>query len=125
MKDRLLLDKNILLDVILGRERQEKIKSLIVEFEEIFITTHTFATCFYTLRKSQITKEEIYQDLNNFELLEIDKIDCHLAFNIAKNLDDIEDCLELCTAKRNKAKTITADQKLVYNYQDLFDLVLV
>jgi hypothetical protein len=44
---------------------------------------------------------------------------------IAQNIDDIEDCLELCTAKRNKVKMITADQKMAFKYGDLFGVVAV
>lgn len=38
---------------------------------------------------------------------------------------DIEDCLELLTAKRNKAKMITADHKMTFKYGDLFIVVVV
>jgi hypothetical protein len=72
-----------------------------------------------------LSKEQIYNHLTDFELLEIDKTDCHLAYDIAQNIDDIEDCLELCTAKRNKVKMITADQKMAFKYGGLFGIVAV
>jgi hypothetical protein len=58
-------------------------------------------------------------------LQEINPADCHLAFNLAKNIDDIEHCIELCVAKRNKAKVLSADIKMEFKYKDLFDIVLV
>ena len=57
--------------------------------------------------------------------MEIDKIDCHLSYNLAINTDDIEDCLELLTAKRNHCKIITADKKMVAKYGNGFDVVVV
>lgn len=122
MKNSLLLDKNIVIDIIAGRLRRPKILEILQNFEKIFISTHTFTTCFYILRKDY-SKEEIYQHLSQFEILEINQIDCHLAFSLAKNLDDIEDCLEICTAKRNQVKIITADKKMLLNYGDVFDMI--
>jgi hypothetical protein len=94
-------------------------------YDKLYISTHTFSTVFYILRKSTLSKEKIYNDLSDFELLDIDKTDCHLAYNAAKNIDDIEDCLELFSAKRNKLKTITADQKMALNYGNQFKIILV
>ncbi len=125
MINKLLLDKNIILDMVLGRGRKSAILEVIKNFDQHFISTHTFTTCFYILRRENFSKEEIYSYLTDFNLLEIDKNDCHLAFNLAKNIDDIEDCLELYTAKRNKAKVITADQKMVLEYGNTFDMINV
>jgi len=125
MNSGLLLDKNIVIDLILGRDRENQNISIISQYENTFITTNTFVTCFYILRKSSLTKEKIYLDLTQFEILEIDKSDCHLAYDIAQNIDDIEDCLELLTAKRNKAKMLTADHKMAFKYSELFNIVVV
>jgi predicted nucleic acid-binding protein len=124
MTNKILLDKNIVLDLVLGRQRSPKIIEILYNFDQIFISTHTFATCFYILRKSY-SKEEVYFHLSKFELLEIDKNDCHLAFSMAQNLDDIEDCLEICTAQRNNAKILTADQKMVKEYNNFKNVVMI
>jgi predicted nucleic acid-binding protein len=118
-----LLDKNIVIDLILGRARQSKISSILNQFDKILISTNTFTTCFYILRKSEMSKEQIYSDLTQFELVEIDKADCHLAYDLAQNIDDIEDCLELYTAKRNKSKLITADRKMIFKYSNLVEMI--
>jgi len=125
MKNSILLDKNIAIDIISGRERRDSILEIIKNYDQQFISTHTFTTCFYILRKHGMSKEQIYSYLIDFELLEINQNDCHLAFNLAQNIDDIEDCLELCTAKRNKLKTITADKKMAFKYGDLFSIIQV
>jgi len=125
MTDKILLDKNIIIDLISGRERRSKILEILKNSDKRFISTHTFTTCFYILRKEKLSKEKIYSYLSDFELLEINKIDCHLAFGIAKNLDDIEDCLEICTAKRNKVKILTADQKMAQEYSNFADIIVV
>lgn len=77
--------------------RETKVNEFLSQFDQVFISTNTFVTCFYVLRKSQLSKEQIYLDLSKFEILEIDKNDCHLAYNLAQNIDDIEDCPELFT----------------------------
>lgn len=125
MNNSLLLDKNIILDIILGRDRRSDVLNVLKNYDQTFISTHTFTTCFYILRKQSLSKEQIYSHLIDFEILEIDKNDCHLAYDLAQSIDDIEDCLELFTAKRNRAKIITADQKMVAKYGDFFDIVLV
>ncbi len=127
MANNILLDKNIVLDLLLGRsgERENRINQLLSTFDEACITTNTFVTCFYVMRKSQISKEKIYQDLTKFEILEIDKMDCHLAYNLAQNIDDIEDCMELFTAKRNSCKMMSSDQKMIANYGEYFGIVEV
>ena len=99
------------------------ILDILKKFNFHFISINTFVTAFYVLRKSKMTKEQIYADLNDFQLLEIDKRDCHLAFDMARHSDDIEDCLELLTAKRNSAKFITSDKKLIQIHQNSFEII--
>jgi predicted nucleic acid-binding protein len=125
MTKNLLLDKNVVIDLIQGRSRKNKILEKLVEFDTTLISINTFVTCFYVLKKVGLSKTEIYEYLNDFELLEIEKSDCHRAYNLATNIDDIEDCLELFTAKRNQCKLMTADQKMILKYSDLFDIVEV
>jgi len=122
MKNSILLDKNIVIDLIAGRPRRSKIVELLKNYNKLLISTHCFTTCFYILRK-ELPKEKLYLYLSKFELVGIDPSDCHLAFSIAQSTDDLEDCLELFTAKRNQAAVITADQHMIAKYGDLFELV--
>lgn len=125
MNNNIVLDKNIVLDIISGRSRRSAVLEILKNYDTHYISTHTFATCFYILRKQNLSKYEIYNHLVDFEIIEIHVNDCHLAYDIAQNIDDIEDCLELLTAKRNKAKIITADHKMAFKYGDLFSIVVV
>lgn len=125
MSNSVVLDKNIVLDIISGRSRRPEILEILKNYDTYYISTHTFATCFYILRKQNLSKQEIYNYLVDFEMLPVNVIDCHLAYNLAKNIDDIEDCLELFTSKRNQAKMITADKAMVLKYGDFFDILEV
>jgi predicted nucleic-acid-binding protein len=121
----ILIDKNILFSIILAREDRDQILDILKQFDFHFISTNTFVTAFYVLRKSEMTKKEIYQDLCDFQIVEIHKNDCFTAFDMASRSDDIEDCLELLTAKRNFAKFITSDKKLISEYINVFDIIQV
>jgi predicted nucleic acid-binding protein len=125
MIKKILLDKNVVIDLIAARFRKDIVLKKLEDFDSYFISTNTFVTCFYILRKEDQSKEDIYQNLSKFQLLEIDKRDCHLAFDMARHSDDIEDCLELLTAKRNSAKFITSDKKLIQTHQNSFEIVEV
>jgi len=125
MTNQLLLDKNVVIDLVAGRERKNKIIKILGQYETAFITTNTFTTCFYILRKEGYLKEEIYDYLSVFEILEIEKSDCYSAYNLSKNIEDIEDCVELFLAKRNSCKVVTADTKMILKYGDLFQFLEV
>ncbi len=125
MTNNILLDKNVVLDIISGRPRRAKVLEMLKIFNRLFISTNTFTTCFYILRKEKLSKEQIYSYLVDFEILEIDKMDCHLAYNLAQNIDDIEDCMELFTAKRNSCKMMSSDQKMIAKYGEYFGIVEV
>ena len=116
MTNNILLDKNVVLDIISGRPRRAKVLEILENYNQHFISTNTFTTCFYILRKEKLSKEQIYSYLVDFEILEIDKMDCHLAYNLAQNIDDIEDCMELFTAKRNSCKMMSSEQKMIAKY---------
>jgi predicted nucleic acid-binding protein len=124
MTNNILLDKSVAIDIIAGRPRKQKVLEILKDFDRFFISTNAFTTCFYVLRKDY-SKEEIYQILSKFEILEIDKNDCYLAYNLAQNIDDIEDCLELFTAKRNSCKMMTSDQKMISKYGEFFGILEV
>ena len=125
MTNNILLDKNVVLDIISGRPRRAKVLEILENYNQHFISTNTFTTCFYILRKEKLSKEQIYSYLVDFEILEIDKMDCHLAYNLAQNIDDIEDCMELFTAKRNSCKMMSSDQKMIAKYGEYFGIVEV
>jgi predicted nucleic acid-binding protein len=123
IQNSILLDKNVALDIISGRPRRPKILEMLKNYDCHFISTNTFTTCFYVLRREKLSKEQIYSYLMDFEILEIDKNDCYLAYNLAQNIEDIEDCLELFTAKRNSCKMMTSDQKMTAKYNKLFQMI--
>lgn len=124
MINRILLDKNIAIDLISGRPRKNKIIETLNNFDQLNISTNTFTTCFYVLRK-EYSKEEIYDHLSKFEILEINKTDCNLAYSLAKNINDIEDCLEIFTAKRNDCQILTADKNMEAKYGGFFEMIVV
>jgi predicted nucleic acid-binding protein len=120
-----LLDKSTVLDLVLARPRKKRILSLLQNYDQIAITTHTFATLFYILRKFDLDKTQIYSYLNEFVLLQIDVNDCLLSYDLAQNADDVEDCLELFASKRGNYDFVTADKYLAKKYAGDFDVVLV
>lgn len=111
-----LLDANIAFDLILSRNRLEKIREILTNFDELFISTSTFALSFYLLLKSGITKKEIISYLENYKILSFSELHCFIACRIAKNTQDVEDCMELELAREYKLALITADKEFVEKY---------
>jgi predicted nucleic acid-binding protein len=60
MTNKVLLDKNIIVDIIAARPRRNKVLELFDNFDEFYISINTFTTCFYILKKDNFSKEEIY-----------------------------------------------------------------
>ncbi len=127
MKNSILLDKNIIVDIIQKRSRYHNILNFF-NFEEanLAISTSSFLTLFYTLRKEKFQKEEIYNFLGEFETLDITKLDCMIGYDMAKNSDDVEDCAEIALAIRKNCKYfVTADFELFENYNHRMNIKLI
>jgi predicted nucleic acid-binding protein len=122
-----LLDTNIVLDLALYRSRSLQIEKIISNPENIFcVSTSTFLTCFYILRKDQFTKEEIFGILSQFKILTITEKDCIYGFSMARNSQDVEDCSEIALAIRKNCKCfVTADFELFNNYNHRLDIKLI
>jgi|688.fasta_scaffold161272_1 rRNA-processing protein FCF1 len=113
MNDKCLLDKNIVMDLIEKRPRLENIKSEVFSnFTEFYISSSTFLTIFYLSRKLRMTKDELFQEMKNFEILAVAKDHCMEGLEMAKTAEDVEDCVEISIASENKLTFITADQEL-------------
>jgi predicted nucleic acid-binding protein len=126
MKDRILLDKNIILDIIDNIHRSSIVlNSFLVNFEELYISSNTFLTIFYLARKLGKNKDEILSDLSRFSILAVDENHCLNAANLAKNSDDVEDSCELILAKANKLHFITADKALFESYKSAFSKIIL
>lgn len=120
-----LIDLNIILDLFAKRERFDKIVPTLQEYNNHYITTTTFSTLFYLLRKTQRNPEDIIQFVLKFKLVSILPKSCFIATSKAEHLDDIEDCCEMLTAKENNLVFITADKILKSKYPKVCKMKLI
>lgn len=108
-----LIDTNVLLDFLLGREpyfsNADRIIKLCVEQKiQGFMAAHSISNMFYILRKdmSAETRREVL--LNLFDILAIEAIDSVKVIAALKNsaFMDLEDCLQSDCAGKIKADYI-------------------
>lgn len=117
MNDRCLLDKNIVMDLIEKRPRLQKlVTEVLPNFTDFYISSSTFLTVFYLSRKLKMTKDELFEEMRTFEILDVTKDHCKSGLKMAKNADDVEDCVEISIASENKITFVTADEQLNENY---------
>jgi predicted nucleic acid-binding protein len=118
MRDKCLLDKNIVMDLIENRPRLDIIKPEVFGFyDEFYISSSTFLTIFYISRKLKMSKEEIFKELENFQILDVTKNHCIDGYNMSVHADDVEDCVEIAIAKENNLVFVTADLELTEKYK--------
>ena len=110
---RVLIDTNILLDALLGREphfdNADKIIKLCADKKiEGFMAAHSIPNIFYILRKdmSEESRREVL--LNLCDILMVASIDFNKIISALQNKDfsDLEDCLQSICAKDVKANYI-------------------
>ena len=110
---RVLVDTNILLDALLGREpyfdNADKIIKLCADKKIVgFMAAHSIPNIFYILRKDMLeeNRREVLLTLCNILMVEgIDSIKLMSALR-NKEFSDLEDCLQSICAKNVKADYI-------------------
>lgn len=104
-----LIDTNVILDAVTGREpyneHAEKLLLFITEDKlKAFITASSVTDIYYLLNKYLHNKEQAQQVLiklfSEFEIIDVTRGDCEKAFNLTMN--DFEDALLATCAKRKK-----------------------
>ncbi len=116
MKNSCLLDKNVVLDILEKRTRFDSVLEVLAKYQNLYISSNCFLTIFYFAKKIGRTKQDIFLQLQNFQILEIGQLECYQAVDLSKNIDDVEDCCELILAKKFKFDLITADKEFVEKY---------
>jgi predicted nucleic acid-binding protein len=110
---KLLIDTNIILDILMKREPWVKSAAAVLlavagEKAEGFITANTFADLYYLLHKhlhdNNKTRQTLRELLMVVSILDVTGIDCEKAFDLPMN--DYEDALLACCAKRHKVNYI-------------------
>jgi len=108
-----LIDTNVILDYVLGREpfaedARACLEWLITEKAKVWLTASTITDIYYVTRKalhdSAKAKEVITKLLNAFQIMGVDKTDCVNA--LEADISDYEDALVSVCAKKIKAEHI-------------------
>lgn len=110
---RVLIDTNILLDFLLGREpyfsNADKIIGLCADKKiQGFMAAHSIPNIFYILRKDMSQEERREVLLNLCDILTVEGIDSVKIVASLRNsaFSDLEDCLQSCCAERIRADYI-------------------
>lgn len=124
--NRVFLDTNIVIDIIDQRARLLKIDKILQDLNEkgefvLFVSANSVADIYYILRK--ITPKIIIDDkLRNIAILNSTAKGCEFAIASTDKHDDVEDIMQIACSNENKIDMfITADQKLIENYGQLFN----
>lgn len=110
---RVLIDTNILLDFLLGREpyfsNADKIIRLCADKKlQGYMAAHSIPNIFYILRKDMSQEERREVLLNLCDILNVEGIDSVKIVASLRNSEfsDLEDCLQSCCAERIRADYI-------------------
>ncbi len=119
MASRVFLDANVLVEILLGREKQFKALKVIQDnFGRVYISALTGHLALY-FSGQQVSHSQIKTFLQDFTMLPLDAHSFDWAFTNTRN-SDIEDALQLAVAIRNGCdEFITLDKKLVDTYKGL------
>ena len=123
---KIFLDTNILLEIILDREKKALCISHLRESNSsLYISTLSVYIVYYVASKFLSKKEQIFEYLDQFNILDFSLVDYEIAKKILKG-SDFEDSLQIACALRNKCQEfITLDKKLEKLYSSQLDMKLV
>ena len=110
---KVLVDTNVVMDALLGREPYFEDSNRVLQIcgdkkVEGYLAAHTITNLFYYLRKHYQNEDCRDILLNLFEIFEIEQIDSAKLKTALENKDfkDFEDCLQMECACANDAKYI-------------------
>ncbi len=120
---KIFLDTNILIDILVQRNRADKIIEILKELEPVvmYISANSVTDSCYILRKN-FTVAELQKLFESFEIIDTTKLDCEFGMRLALRPDDIEDLIQINCCNRNRLDIfLTADKVLVDTYSNFFD----
>ena len=122
----IFLDTNILVDLIDGRGRQEKVLKYLSGKPIVASSILSISTAFYITQKSSgFTALDMSKFTRKLKVIDAGKDVLERAYMICAD-KDLEDAIQIATAIAGGAEVfITADKKLLQNYGHLLDIVLV
>lgn len=117
--DKIFLDANILLEIILERQNQQLAKELLSQYSEDLNISSLTAHLITYFGQKRVELTILRQFLEDYTILSLGIKDFEWAFNNIRN-DDFEDALQLGVAIRNGCNSfITLDKLLVDTYCSL------
>jgi predicted nucleic acid-binding protein len=115
----LFLDANILLEIILAREKETVVRQFIEEQTGTLCISTLTAHLIVHFGESIVALPVLRKFLADYTVLALDSADFEWAFTNVRN-QDFEDALQLAVAIRNGCNQfITFDKRLVTTYNDL------
>lgn len=120
--DSLFLDANILLEIILRRDKETKARQLIQRHpENLFISSLT-AHLVVHFGQSVVALPVLREFLADYTILNLNSADFEWAFTNLRN-QDFEDALQLAVAIRNGcSQFVTFDKELATSYAKLMQI---
>jgi len=113
------LDANILLEIILGRQKQQLAKDLLSKYSESLNISSLTAHLITYFGQKRVELIVLRRFLVDYTVLSLDSGDFEWAFNNIRN-NDFDDALQLGVAIRNGcASFITFDKTLFDTYSNL------
>ena len=125
MEHKVFLDANILIEVILGRDKQAVARNLLEKYKESLNISALTAHLVIHFGMKKVSLLIIKEFLDDYQVLDLGYSDFIWAFNnIVDN--DFEDALQISVAIRNGCTHfITFDQNLVKKYSSLKNISIV
>lgn len=115
----MFLDANVLLEIILGRNKEAAARKFIERNSENLYISALTAHLVVHFGKSIVALPVLRKFLADYTILSLDDADFEWAFTNIRG-GDFEDALQIAVAVRNGCnELITFDKKLVSTYQEL------
>lgn len=117
--DKIFLDANIPLEIVLGRQNQQLAKELLAQYSEDLNISSLTAHLITYFGQKRVDLTVLRHFLGDYTILSLDPADFEWTFNNIRN-DDFEDALQLAIAIRHGCNSfITFDKQLVDTYGSL------
>jgi len=120
MENRIFLDTNIILDLIIPNRKYSNISKVVLEKlaengYEFYISEDIISTTYYIAKNHKIETIEFFQDALKFwNIVSFGKDVLEASFDFAlKNNCDLEDTLQCFCAKANNCTLLTSDKKFI------------
>ena len=117
--DTIFLDANVLIEIILGRDKELVARNFIEEHSDNLFISALVAHLVIHFGQEIVDLPILRKFLSDYAILSLESVDFEWAFTNIRN-KDFEDSLQLAVAIRNGCtKFITFDKELTNAYRDL------